>query len=123
MILVDSSVWMDHIHAPNTALSGLLSKEQVSTHPFVVGEIALGRFRTREEVLARLGRLPAADVAMHPEVLRFIERFKLYGLGIGYIDVHLLASTFMTDDTMLWTRDKRLRAAAEKLGVAANGLN
>ena len=123
MILVDASVWIDHIRAPDTALSGLLSRNEVVTHPFVIGEVALGQFRTREDVLFRLGRLPNADVAMYPEVLRFIERYRLYGLGIGYIDVHLLASTLLTEYSALWTRDKRLRAAAEKLGVAAAGLN
>ncbi len=123
MILVDASIWIDHIRSPDSTLKGLLSRGAVSTHPFVIGEIALGQLRTREEVLLRLGRLPGADIAMYPEVLRFIERYQLYGLGIGYIDVHLLASTLLTGQSTLWTRDKRLRAVAEKLGVAAAGLN
>lgn len=122
MILVDASIWIDHIRAPEPVLNGLLSDGEVAMHPFIMGEVALGQFQTRAETLLRLGRLPKADVAHYPEVLRFIDRFGLNGLGIGYVDVHLLASAVL-DGFFVWTRDKRLRAAADKLGVSALGFN
>jgi predicted nucleic acid-binding protein len=123
MILVDASVWIDHIRAPERTLVELLSSDTVVTHPFVIGEIALGSIRSRAQVLTEMYDLPLTEVAADPEVMRFIERFKLYGLGIGYIDVHLLAATLLTDGATLWTRDKSLRMAAERLGVVAKGLN
>jgi predicted nucleic acid-binding protein len=123
MILVDASVWIDHVRAPDADLGRLLSQNDVLTHPFVIGEIALGHVRSRKGVLAGLQVLDLAEMAEDAEVLRFIDRYGLYGLGIGYIDVHLLASTVLTLHASLWTRDKRLRAAAQRLGVAAKGLN
>jgi predicted nucleic acid-binding protein len=122
MILVDASVWIDHFRAPDATLEGLLSKGAVLTHPYVIGEIALGQLRSRSEAIAMLRRLQKTEIARDPEVLRFIDRYKLYGLGIGYIDVHLLASTILTDGSSIWTRDKRLRAAAESMSIAAAGL-
>jgi predicted nucleic acid-binding protein len=123
MILVDASVWIDHIRVPDRVLVELLSGDTVVTHPFVIGEVALGSIRSRAKVLTEMHDLPLTEVAADPEVMRFIERFKLHGLGIGYIDVHLLAATLLTDGASLWTRDKSLRMAAERLGVAAKGLN
>ena len=120
MILVDSSVWIDHFRHGESALVGLLDTGRVLTHPFVIGELALGNLRQREQVLALLEELPRALVATEAEVLHFIGRHALFGMGIGYVDAHLLAGARLTPDTSIWTRDKRLRAAAETLSLAAS---
>ena len=120
MILVDSSVWIDHFRNGDLALVGLLNTGQVLTHPFVIGELALGHLRLREQVLALLEELPRALVATEAEVLHFIGRHTLFGMGIGYVDAHLLAGARLTPDTSIWTRDKRLRAAAKRLSLAAS---
>lgn len=120
MILVDTSVWVDHLRAGHPALVQLLNAGQVMAHPFVVGELALGRLRQREVVLGALQDLPQASVAGEAEVLRFIERNKLFALGIGYVDAHLLAAVRLTPGALLWTRDRRLAAAADRLSLAAN---
>ena len=119
MILADTSVWVDHLRASNPTLAGLLNTGQILSHPFVIGELALGSLRQRERILAALQNLPRTIVATDQEVLRFIDHQVLWGLGIGYIDAHLLASARLTAGTALWTRDKRLRAAAERLKLAA----
>jgi predicted nucleic acid-binding protein len=119
MILVDSSVWVDHLRSGDAALVSLLERGRVLAHPFVVGELALGSLRQRGVILGALQALPQAIVASDDEVLGFIAQQNLSGLGIGYIDVHLLASTRLTPDASLWTRDKRLRAVAERLNLAA----
>lgn len=119
MILVDSSVWIDHIHAPDPILLTLLAKGEVLAHPFVVGEIALGTIRTREAVIASLRSLPTARVATDEEVMHLIEQHRLYGTGIGYVDVHLLTAARLSNGT-LWARDRRLRDAASRLGLQAN---
>jgi predicted nucleic acid-binding protein len=87
-------------------------------HPWVTGELALGHLRGRAEILRLLGQLPRATVATAAELLGFIERHEPYGLGIGYLDAQPLAATMLTDDARLWTRDRRLRTAAERLGAA-----
>lgn len=115
MILVDSSVWVDHLRTGDTALAGLLDETNVLVHPFVVGELACGNLRRRGEVLALLSDLPQAHHASDHEVLYFIERHRLMGLGIGYVDAHLLASVSLTDAARLWTRDKRLSNVAQRL--------
>jgi predicted nucleic acid-binding protein len=122
MILVDTSVWIDHLRTANEALSALLETGSVLTHPFVTGEIALGYLRRREAILSALRDLPQAIVATDAEVLSFIEEQALAGLGMGYIDVHLLASVRLTAGAALWTRDKRLTGVAERLGVGWSGL-
>ncbi|MGO8920766.1 MAG: type II toxin-antitoxin system VapC family toxin [Stellaceae bacterium] len=119
MILVDTSVWLDHLRAGDKALTSLLEAALVLAHPCVIGELALGRLRQSELVLGALQDLPQATVAMDQEVLQFIHRHALLGLGIGYVDAHLLASTRLTSGASLWTRDQRLRAVAERLGLAA----
>lgn len=119
MILVDTSVWIDHLRSGDTVLVALLERGQVLAHPFVVGELALGSLRQREVVLEALLDLPQVKVATDAEVRHFISSQALSGLGIGYVDVHLMAAVQLTPGTSLWTRDKRLHAAAEKLGVAA----
>jgi len=119
VILVDTSIWIDHLHARISALAELLEAGEVLTHPFVIGELACGTLRDREEVLESLTNLPAIVVATHAEVLRFIDRHRLMGKGIGYIDAHLLAAVRLMDDAELWTRDKRLREIAKRLRLSA----
>ena len=118
MILVDTSVWVDHLRTSDEALAQLLRSGRVLAHPFVIGELALGRLRQRREILALLHDLPQAEVATAAEVLHFVEGHGLAGRGIGYIEAHLLASTRLTAGSALWTRDRRLAAAAERLGLA-----
>lgn len=117
MILVDTSVWIDHLHAADRALAAHLLDGRVACHPFVIGELAVGSLRRRAEILGLLGALPAAPIVSHGEVLTFIEARGLMGLGLGWIDVHLLASARLTGYT-LWTKDRRLARAASRLGVA-----
>lgn len=118
MILVDSSIWIDHLRAGAPALAELLNAGRVLTHPFVVGELACGNLKNRKGVLSLLQDLPAAPVATDEEVLFFIERRGLMGKGIGYVDAHLLAAISMTGTGRLWTRDKRLGAVAGSIGLA-----
>jgi predicted nucleic acid-binding protein len=116
LILVDTSVWVDHFRRGDAGLAELLGHGKVLIHPFVIGEMACGNLPTRRATLDLLQHLPCAVVADTDEVLGFIERRSLHGKGIGYVDVHLLASTALTADARLWTRDTRLRATAEALG-------
>ncbi|MEK6371440.1 MAG: type II toxin-antitoxin system VapC family toxin [Acidobacteriota bacterium] len=118
MILVDTSVWIDHLHKSVPALVEALEGEDVVTHPFVIGEIACGDLRDRREVLDLLAALPVAAVATDDEALGLIEDRRLMGKGLSYIDVHLLASTMLTGETQLWTTDKRLQTIAEQLRIA-----
>ena len=117
MILVDTSVWIDHLRRDNKALAKLLHAGTVLTHPFVIGELALGNLRQREVVLTALSDLPRASVATEPEVLHFIEHYALAGRGVGYVDVHLLAAVRLTPGVELWTNDKRLQKVAVQLGM------
>ena len=123
MILVDTSIWVDHLRRGDARLTALLESASVLIHPFVLGEIACGSLADRETVLDLLQDLPAAVVADADEVLVFIERHQLHGKGIGYVDVHLLAAVALTEGAKLWTRDKRLRAAAQALGYAHEALD
>jgi predicted nucleic acid-binding protein len=118
MILVDTSVWVDHLRAGDQTLSGLLNRGMVLAHPFIIGELALGFLRQRDLVLDALSNLPQSSIATDIEVLQFIDRHRLFGRGIGYIDAHLLAAVRVTIGTELWTRDKRLQGVAERLGLA-----
>lgn len=120
MILVDTSIWIDHLRASDKRLVRLLDDGKVLAHPFVTGELALGNLRNRESVLGALQDLPQACVATETEVLRFIGEKSLFGMGIGYIDAHLLAAVLLTPGSLLWTRDKRLLTASTRLGIAAN---
>lgn len=117
MILVDTSVWVDHLRRGDGALATALEAEQVLMHPFVLGELACGNLRNRRELLALFRRLPHGPVATHEEVLAFIERRALMGRGIGLVDVHLLASVALAGTARLWTRDRRLAAVAAELDV------
>lgn len=119
MILVDTSIWIDHLRQGDALLSRRLEAAQVLIHPFVIGEIALGSLRQRSVILETLNNLPQANVATDEEVRGFIERERLSGLGLGYVDVHLLASARLTPDSLLWTRDKRLAEAAARLKLSA----
>lgn len=119
MILADTSVWIDHLRAGDPVLARLLEDCQVVTHDFVIGELALGSMKNRSAVLDMLQNLRHAESAYDEEVLVFIDRHRLHGRGIGYIDSHLLASVRLTADTRLWTRDKRLRTVAQSLSLAA----
>jgi predicted nucleic acid-binding protein len=118
LILVDTSVWVDHLRSGDAQLVDLLERANVTMHPFVIGEIACASLRDRLSILELLQDLPAAAVAEGEEVLGFIARHVLHGKGIGYVDVHLLASVALTEGAKLWTRDKKLRAAAQVLGCA-----
>jgi predicted nucleic acid-binding protein len=119
MILVDTSVWIDHLRASDERLTQLLVAGQVLVHPFVIGELALGNLRNRDTLLGALQDMPQAAVATESEVLRFIGQQNLFGLGIGYIDAHLLAAVMLVPGSLLWTRDKRLLTASVQLGIAA----
>jgi predicted nucleic acid-binding protein len=118
MILVDTSVWVDHLRASDEGLKILLHGGHVLVHPFVVGELALGHLRQRERIIGTLQDLPQADIATDQEVLQFIGRHALFGFGIGYVDAHLLAAARLAS-AHLWTRDKRLLAAANTLKLSA----
>ena len=118
MILVDTSVWVDHLHKDNAPLIQLLDAGRVLVHPFVIGEIALGQMRQRKAILTALSDLPRTQVATEEEAMSFIERHALYGRGVGYIDVHLLAAARLTAGAALWTTDRRLHAVADTLGLA-----
>lgn len=118
MILVDTSVWVDHLRRGDARLVDLLERSVVVMHPFVVGEIACGSLHDRVSILELLQDLPAAAVAEGDEVLRFIERHALHGKGVGYVDAHLLASVALTEAAKIWTRDKKLRLVAAMLGCA-----
>lgn len=120
MIIVDANIWIDHLRATDDRLGGLIQRRRILIHPYTIGEVALGSFSDREVVIDQLALLPSAPVAEHDEVLTLIERYRLFGTGIGYVDSHLLASTQLASDGKLWTRDKRLHAQAERLGVAAS---
>ncbi len=120
MILVDTSVWIDHLRKGDRKLTGVLREGLVICHPFVIGELACGNLKNRAEILALLTTLPTATVASHEEVLHLVSDRKLPGKGLGWIDVHLLASALLSRST-LWTRDKALGAVAETLQVGYVG--
>ena len=120
MILVDTSIWIDHLRASDEQLSALLSDGKVLGHPFVTGELALGNLVNRIAVIGAMQELPQTHVATDTEVLRSIGEKRLFGQGIGYIDTHLLAAVLLTPGSTLWTRDKCLLAIASRLGVANN---
>jgi predicted nucleic acid-binding protein len=122
MILVDTSIWIDHLRKGNSTLSLLLEQGLVLTHPFIIGELSCGSMRNRREILKLLRTLPVAVIAEHDEVLYFIEAKHLYSAGIGWIDVHLLASAHLSR-APLWTSDMRLKRAAESLDIAYNSVD
>jgi predicted nucleic acid-binding protein len=119
LILADTSVWIDHFRSGNQELGKHLNHGNIVIHPFIIAELALGSLRDRNKTLALLDLLPRAQVAHLSEVRRMIEDRRLYSLGIGLTDAHLIASVFLDSPTLLWTRDKRLRRAAEVLAIDA----
>lgn len=120
MTLVDTSVWVDHLRRGSPTLSGLLTGSQVLSHPFVIGELACGTIRNREQFLSDLQHLPRAEEASDAEAMYLIEQHTLHGMGIGWVDGHLIASARITG-CRLWTLDARLRDAALKVGVKLSG--
>jgi predicted nucleic acid-binding protein len=121
MVLADTSVWVRHLREGDPTLEQLLDDGEVMCHPFIVGELDCGNIKNRQEILSLLQLLPQAAQAKHEEVLQFIEQNRLMGTGLGYIDVHLLASAVLTD-VPLWTYDKRLNEAKKGLGIRFNHL-
>jgi len=117
MVLVDTSVWVVHLRDGTIGLEALLNEGHVLCHPFVVGELACGNLKNRAEILSLLQALPMATHAEHEEVMQFIENYSLAGKGLGYIDVHLLASAILIK-APLWTLDKKLSEVSSKLGLA-----
>jgi predicted nucleic acid-binding protein len=117
VILVDTSVWVEHLQVGSGQLTALLGGGEVLGHPFVFGELALGNLHGRDAFLGDLHNLPQAVVASDEEVLRLINRQMLFGRGVGYVDAHLLAAARLTAGTTLWTRDRRLQEVAAQLGL------
>jgi predicted nucleic acid-binding protein len=116
LILVDTSVWINHLRYGDSRLAMKLEETSVLSHPFVIGEVALGQLRKREEILTLLGNLPPAKIASHDEVLAMIDQRSLSGAGIGWVDVHLLAAAVLSDAS-LWTLDRQLAKIAKGLDV------
>jgi len=119
MILVDTSVWIDHLARSDSQLQSLLEEGEVLMHPYIVAEIALGSLPQRDETVGALQALPEIPLAQHVEVMAFLDNERLFGVGIGYVDLHLLAATRLAAGTRLWTRDRRLLQAALRLDLAA----
>jgi len=119
MILVDTSVWVDHLRRGNAALAALLQDARVACHSFVIGELACGVLHNRRELLALLGRLPQVPEVSHDEALGFLHSRRLAGRGLGWIDVHLLATAALAR-LPLWTLDRRLAAAAADLDLSGS---
>ena len=117
MVLVDTSVWVEHLRAGYMGLESLLNEGHVLCHPFIVGELACGNLQNRSEILSLLQALPVVIHAEHGEVMQFIENYNLMGKGLGYIDMHLLASAILTR-VPLWTLDKKLNKVSSKRGLA-----
>jgi predicted nucleic acid-binding protein len=116
MVLVDTSVWVEHFRAGTVGLETSLGAGQVVCHPFIIGELACGNLKNRSRIRSLLNTLPKAHLAEHDEVMHIIEKYRLMGKGLGYIDMHLLASAMLTN-VPLWTRDKRLIIASQALGI------
>jgi len=120
LILADTSIWIDHLRSGNQEMRRHLDQGQIVIHPFIIAELALGSLKERTKTLALLDLLPQVEVARTSELRLMIESRRLYNLGIGLTDAHLIASVFIDSPTLLWTRDKRLRKAAESLGIHAS---
>jgi predicted nucleic acid-binding protein len=119
LILADTSIWIDHLRSGNNKLGQQLNHGLIVIHPFIIAELALGSLKDRTHTLALLDLLPQVRVALLSEVRLAIETRRLYSLGLGLTDAHLIASVFISPPTLLWTRDKRLGKAAEALGIHA----
>ncbi|MCX7897320.1 MAG: PIN domain-containing protein [Rhodocyclaceae bacterium] len=117
-VVVDTSVWIDHFRHGNPALGSLLMHDRVLVHPLIIGEIACGMPPHRQRTLGDLQSLRQCQLANYAEVMQFIERERLFGLGCGIVDMHLLASTLLTKGARLWTLDQRLLALAKRFDAA-----
>lgn len=118
MIVADTSVWIGHLRGQDRRVVAALERGEILMHEFIIGELACGNLRNRGELLDLWSRMPHAPAATHGEVLVFLHQHRLMGSGLGYTDVHLLASTALAGTAKLWTRDATLAAAAAKLGLA-----
>ncbi len=116
-MLVDTSVWVEHFRRHDPRLTELLERGEVECHPFIIGELACGNLRSRTEILILLHDLPKTPLIEHDEALAFVDNHELMGSGLGWIDVHLLASAQL-GHTLLWSRDRRLTATADRLGIS-----
>jgi predicted nucleic acid-binding protein len=123
VIIVDTNVWIDHLREADPVLLAVLADVRQRVHPFVVGELALGSLRDRPRVITMLTEMPQAEVATQGEILGLVETYGLYGLGIGYVDAHLLASAKLMPGSMIWTRDKQLAGACDRLGLSFQSLH
>jgi len=119
VILVDTSVWIDHFRTANDRLIASLTTAHVLSHPFIIGELVIGNLNLHHPIVEDMRDMPQSMLASHDEVLTFIDRHNLYRLGLSFVDAHLLAATQLTPDARLWTLDRRLLAGAQKLGLAA----
>jgi predicted nucleic acid-binding protein len=117
MVLIDTSVWVTHLRNGSPELETLLNNGEVLCHPFIIGELACGTLKNRTEILSLLQALPKSVQAAHEEVMQFIENYSLMGKGLGYIDIHLIASALLTNVT-LWTLDKKLIEVSSEIGLA-----
>ena len=117
MVIVDTSIWIAHLRQGNRQLESLLMDAEVTCHPFIIGELACGNLKNRNEIISLLQSLPMAPMIEFDEFLLFIDKNRLMGKGIGFVDIHLLASTQLAG-VLLWTTDKRLKSAAGQLNLA-----
>ena len=117
MVLVDTSVWVTHLRKGTPGLETLLNKGEVLCHPFIIGELACGTLKNRTEILSLLQALPKSIQAGHEEAMQFLENYRLMGRGLGYIDIHLLASALLTN-VPVWTLDRQLSEISSKIGLA-----
>lgn len=120
MILVDTSIWIDHFRHGDVELGKIISDDRLLCHPFVIGELALGSLKERDAVIAFFAAQREAVIATHTEVMTVIDRYAIFSMGIGYTDAHLLTSTLLDRRASIWTRDKRLAAAAQKVGATVH---
>ena len=118
MILVDTSVWIDHLHSAEATLTALLARDEVATHPLVIQELALGSIKNRNVVLDALASLRQCPVLTHDELLTLVSSHSLWGHGLSPADAHLLGAVLLQPSARLWTRDKRLHATATAIGAA-----
>ena len=119
MVLADTSIWADHFRSPNPLMTDYMAGDRLLMHPFVVGELVMGHLPNRFAIVRSLREMDQVIRATDDEVLAVVEREKIQGLGVGWIDAHLLVSVLITPEAMLWTRDRRLNALAQRFGCAA----
>ena len=120
MILADTSIWIDHLRGGDAVMTEQLERGSIAMHPVVLGEIALGSLKSRAELLQLLEAMPRTLVASDAEVMHMLDERALFERGLGWVDVHLLAATLLTPGLRLWTRDRRLHAVAEEIGLASS---